>query len=70
MADEPIAELPRRETFLFSDRQAVMDAIDNPASVLPRKALGDWQEHHAHWQARAVLATMSAKGLLAFEYEA
>ena len=70
MADEPIAELPRRESFLFSDRQAVMDAIDNPASVLPRKVGNEWLEHHAHWQARAVLATLSAKGLLAFEYQA
>ena len=56
-------------TILFSDRQAVMDSIINPAASTDRKQGEKWTEHEAHWQARAVLVTLSRLGLLTVEYD-
>lgn len=48
----------------FSVRDAVMCAIENPAIFTPLFTKKGCVEHHAHWQARAVLMVLAEKGLL------
>jgi hypothetical protein len=67
MAEHLVAEPLTRETLLFSDRDAVMKAIEAPEKITDRKCGDDWTEHMAHWQARAVLLTLSQRGLLAVD---
>ncbi len=47
------------KSMLFSKRAKVMDAIENPAALLPRITFeGRCIEHEANWQARAVIKAM------------